>query len=595
MATPRTPARIEQTRRPVVDLAGRGKSSAILAADAAATAAAGNPARAQTRRPPRPSAIRPVTSARSAHSSLLVDPLVAGAPLQRRGAPPPRGADPPHRELRRTKRRRPRRSLGRPRARRITDEGETFGVSFRPVMFHALLGTSMASITDRVVPLEYVLGTSARSWARAIDAARAPEEKVALTEALLLPLLTTPSPRLECVRDLVERIAVDRSVLRVDDIARASDLDARALQRCFRTYVGVSPKSVIQRYRLHEAVIQLRAPHPPSLAALGGFPRLRRSGPLRTRLQANRRPNPARRRPRARGVRRSRRRSKCSRRSDRSIIPPDPLVADLFVFPERYGRCDADRVMLSTRMATAAAVGAMALACGCSSHPTGVLGNGEFRYLCGDDSDTACTSGDTDTDLPSAAIAVGSAFQMAYRPNSSAGSIQGATGYEIVAASPRLATTSGDTVATLREGFVALLARHTGNSTIDDFVHLHFRSIHTLIASPPTVTLGAGGQEVDRPRGARRPRRHAGRPAPLPVGRSPEGAPGIALVGAPTGGAASITAAAQGGVSAGTVHVACGAASTVDIAVIVTRASARRTQSSPIEASQEALDGGPHG
>jgi AraC-like DNA-binding protein len=153
-------------------------------------------------------------------------------------------------------------------ARTLTDEGETFGVSFRPVMFQALLGESMASITDRVVPLEHVLGASARRWARAIDAARAPEEKVALTEALLTPLLTTPSPRLERIRDLVERIAVDRSILRASDIAHASGLDTRALQRCFRTYVGVSPKSVIQRYRLHEAAIQLRAPHPPSLADL---------------------------------------------------------------------------------------------------------------------------------------------------------------------------------------------------------------------------------------------------------------------------------------------------------------------------------------
>ena len=153
-------------------------------------------------------------------------------------------------------------------ARTLTDEGETFGVSFRPVMFQALLGASMASITDRVVPLEQVLGASARRWATSIDAARAPEDKVALTEVLLTPLLTTPSPRLERVRDLVERIAFDRSLLRVEDVARASDLDTRALQRCFRTYVGVSPKSVIQRYRLHEAAIQLRTPHPPSLAEL---------------------------------------------------------------------------------------------------------------------------------------------------------------------------------------------------------------------------------------------------------------------------------------------------------------------------------------
>jgi AraC-like DNA-binding protein len=152
-------------------------------------------------------------------------------------------------------------------ARTLTDEGETFGVSFRPVMFQALLGASMASITDRVLPLEQVLGTSAQDWARAVDGARAPAEKVALTEALLTPLLT-PSAHRERIRDLVERIAGDRSILRLEDIALASDLDVRALQRCFRTYVGISPKSVVQRYRLHEAAIQLRAPHPPSLAEL---------------------------------------------------------------------------------------------------------------------------------------------------------------------------------------------------------------------------------------------------------------------------------------------------------------------------------------
>jgi AraC-like DNA-binding protein len=153
-------------------------------------------------------------------------------------------------------------------ARTLVDEGETFGVSFRPVMFQALLGASMASITDRVVPIERVLGKSAVAWASGIDAARAPEEKVALTEAFIRPLFTRPSSHLECIRDLVERIAVDRSILRVVDIARASGLETRALQRCFRTYVGLSPKSVIRRYRLHEAAIQLSAPHPPSLAAL---------------------------------------------------------------------------------------------------------------------------------------------------------------------------------------------------------------------------------------------------------------------------------------------------------------------------------------
>jgi len=155
-------------------------------------------------------------------------------------------------------------------ARTLLDEGETVGISFRPVMAHALLGAvaTMTSLTDREVPLSSVLGPSARSWEQAVAAASSPEERVALTEAWLIPALGEPSPRLTSLRDLVERIAVDASLVRVDDLVRTSNLDLRALQRSFRTHVGLSPKAVLQRYRLHEAAAQLRAPEPPPLAGL---------------------------------------------------------------------------------------------------------------------------------------------------------------------------------------------------------------------------------------------------------------------------------------------------------------------------------------
>jgi hypothetical protein len=239
-------------------------------------------------------------------------------------------------------------------------------------------------------------------------------------------------------------------------------------------------------------------------------------------------------------------------------------------------------------MAKTTALGAMALACGCSSHPTGVLGNGEFRYLCDGDPDTACSSGDSDIDLPGP-IAVGSTFQMAYRPNSSTGSVEGETGYDIMAASPRLAMTSGDTIAALRAGFVALMAQHVGNSTIDDFVHLEFRSIRTLVVNPPSLSVGAGGQASVTLEA------HDDLDANL-AGRLrcqwevATGGPSIALVGTPAGGSASVTASEQGG--AGTIHVVCGTAS-ADVPVTVTGAS-HADAGSAADAAQ-ALDGGSNG
>ena len=45
----------------------------------------------------------------------------------------------------------------------------------------------------------------------------------------------------------------------MEQLAAASGFTLRMLQRHFRTYVGASPKWVLQRYRLHEANERLKA------------------------------------------------------------------------------------------------------------------------------------------------------------------------------------------------------------------------------------------------------------------------------------------------------------------------------------------------
>ena len=69
-----------------------------------------------------------------------------------------------------------------------------------------------------------------------------------------MPKLSTAAKR---ARSLVEQIASDPSVNRVEQIAERSGLGVRALQRLFAHYVGVSPKWVVLRYRLHEALARI--------------------------------------------------------------------------------------------------------------------------------------------------------------------------------------------------------------------------------------------------------------------------------------------------------------------------------------------------
>lgn len=152
--------------------------------------------------------------------------------------------------------------------RTLVGTGQTFGITFRPTTFRALLRGSMATLTGRVVRLADVLGARANAWSSEVLAAATFDEKIAVAEAFLGPLLPPLPPDVVRLRDLVERVAHDRDVVRVGDLVRQSGLDARALQRAFRVYVGVGPKAVLGRYRLHDAAAQLASPEPPALADL---------------------------------------------------------------------------------------------------------------------------------------------------------------------------------------------------------------------------------------------------------------------------------------------------------------------------------------
>jgi AraC-like DNA-binding protein len=155
-------------------------------------------------------------------------------------------------------------------AKRHTGVGQFFGVQFRPAALQPLLGARepMAKITNRTLPVARVLGESADAWASAVRVAPSIESQVALTEAFLRTRLPSIPSEVAHMRDLLETIAADRSLRRVEQVAALVGVDHRSLQRRFRRFVGIHPKWVIQRYRLLEAVAQLGAEDRPSLAAL---------------------------------------------------------------------------------------------------------------------------------------------------------------------------------------------------------------------------------------------------------------------------------------------------------------------------------------
>jgi AraC-like DNA-binding protein len=151
--------------------------------------------------------------------------------------------------------------------RRLEGKARVFGVKFRPAAFHPFFRAPLSQLRDRVQSLASVFGTESAGLSRAILGEPDIRRCVTLAETFLRERLPALPPRTAELRDLVERLATDQSLTRVEQAAALVGLDVRSLQRRFNTCVGMSPKWVIQRYRLHEAAEQL-AQGRPDFAAL---------------------------------------------------------------------------------------------------------------------------------------------------------------------------------------------------------------------------------------------------------------------------------------------------------------------------------------
>ncbi len=142
----------------------------------------------------------------------------------------------------------------------LVGRGAVVGATFRPGVFRTVLRAPVASLTDRIVPAREVPGlpagrpgtptlTALAEWLRAMPAR---EPDAAGREAAAATAL----------------VAADRALTRVDHLAAHCGTGVRRLQRLFAEHVGVGPKWVIRRYRLHEVTQRLAAGDPVDWAGL---------------------------------------------------------------------------------------------------------------------------------------------------------------------------------------------------------------------------------------------------------------------------------------------------------------------------------------
>jgi AraC-like DNA-binding protein len=136
----------------------------------------------------------------------------------------------------------------------LEGQSRVFGVKFRAGGFRPFLDRPVSKLADRIVPARGVFGRVFGPLEAILLSSGKEDDKVRAADDFFRAHAPKPDPMVEMAGQLVERILREPEIKTVDDLASRAAMGKRRLQRIFNEYVGVSPKWVIRRYRLHELV-----------------------------------------------------------------------------------------------------------------------------------------------------------------------------------------------------------------------------------------------------------------------------------------------------------------------------------------------------
>ncbi len=147
--------------------------------------------------------------------------------------------------------------------RTLEGKSHVFGIKFSAGAFRPFLDAPASTLANRTVPVQRVFGKGEDVKALEALLVSPDQEEDHLIEAankfFLARVSAAPDQAITLAGQLVSRILGDRSIKTVDDLVRETGIGKRTLQRVFNEYVGVNPKWVIRRYRLHELIERIHS------------------------------------------------------------------------------------------------------------------------------------------------------------------------------------------------------------------------------------------------------------------------------------------------------------------------------------------------
>jgi AraC-like DNA-binding protein len=152
--------------------------------------------------------------------------------------------------------------------RRLEGRSHAFGIKFTPGGFRPFLNAPVSSLADRTVPVREIFGGEIDPLDTILSTSEDEEVSIAAANAFFSARNPPHDETAVLSASLVHRILSEPDIRTVDDLAARAGLGKRSLQRLFSEYVGVSPKWVIRRYRLHELLERVHLGAEPDYAQL---------------------------------------------------------------------------------------------------------------------------------------------------------------------------------------------------------------------------------------------------------------------------------------------------------------------------------------
>lgn len=150
----------------------------------------------------------------------------------------------------------------------LEGQSQVFGIKFRPGGFRPFLKFPTSKLADRTVPANQILGDDVLALQAILLSSSEDDEKVEAANAFFRARVPEPDKTIDLAGQLVERILQEPDIKTVDDLVSRTGIGKRSLQRIFNEYVGVNPKWVIRRYRLHELIERFHSGDEPDWSQL---------------------------------------------------------------------------------------------------------------------------------------------------------------------------------------------------------------------------------------------------------------------------------------------------------------------------------------